>query len=427
MKQASSASPETGQLRAYGAAATDRAFLVLLWGVFVLTFFKGFRWPSLWCATHFTFNYSQGFVRRGLVGEIARQLFGPDIYHYNPFVGFSFFVQWTVGLLFVLSVRKVLRLSGGDWNLRVALLVLCSSPGMIFLVSAVGYFDFIGLLALLVLLFWARATRRSLPLLVGLVLGGALLALIHEGMIVMFGASALFIAVCHAKLHLSGRLDAKRKAWLFALGLGVALVAVAVIVVFASTPADPGRVRALHRFIAPHVDFALRGDAFDVFTRTTSENMFQAVPYFWSDQVSRERALRGDFGFLPSIAFLIWHGVRELRAAEPNAKLLPSLFVAASIAPEVMNLVAWDWPRWNAMALATSGLCIAAMRLLMPAARRAKPSLRLVTAGLLFTAIGLASTTMLFDRFEVQFFPFEHQFQFLQQLLHGNFKWRPLT
>jgi hypothetical protein len=61
----------------------------------------------------------------------------------------------------------------------------------------------------------------------------------------------------------------------------------------------------------------------------------------------------------------------------------------------------------------------------MPGARRAAPSLVLVTAGLLFTAIGLASTTMLFDRLEVQFFPFEHQFQFVQKLFNGHFRWRP--
>ena len=419
------ASPEAKQLRGYGAASADRAFLVLLWGVFLLTFCKGFRLPSLWCATHFTFNYSQGFVRRGFVGEIARLLAGPDIYHYNPFVAFSFIVQWTVGALFILTLRRVLRQSAGDWNLRVAMLVLCASPGMIFLVSAVGYFDFIGLLSLVVMLVWAGRTKHSWPLLLGMTVGGTVLALIHEGMIVMFGATALFIAVCHAKRQLAGRAHAKRRGWLFALGLGITLIAVGTIVVFASVPAEPSRVRALERFIAPHVDFALRRDAFDVFTRTTSENMFVAVPYFWSDEVSRDRALRGDFGFLPSFAWLIWFGFRELRARAPKEKLLPALFVMAAIAPELMNLVAWDWPRWNAMALATCGLCIVAMRRLMPGSPRAAPSLPLVTAGLLFTAIGLASTTMLFDRFEVQFFPFENQVQFLRQLVHGNFSWRP--
>ncbi|MEI9937229.1 MAG: hypothetical protein WDO69_08375 [Pseudomonadota bacterium] len=409
------------------AHATDRASAVIVWGVFVLTFFKGFRFPSLWCATHFTFNYSQGFVRRGLIGEIARQIGGNYVYRYNTFVIFSFVLQWTAGILFALAAGRAFRQRTGDWNFRIALLVMCASPGMIFLVSAVGYFDFLGLISVLGLLLWVRKPRREYAIFYLLALLGSALALVHEGLIVMFGPTALFIASCHILRISETRALTGRQRALLGLHLLMAALVVTGTVVVASTPADPMRVKALQAFAEQHTDFFVRNDAFDVFTRTTRQNMFEAVPYFWSDSISRAVALRGEFGFAPSFFFLIYFGFRELRAASSRLvrNRLAYAFLFAAIAPESMNLVAWDWPRWNAMALATTGTCIVCYRLFFPAARQAARSLSFVTIGVLLTGIGLASTTMLFDRYEVQFFPFERQFLFIDNLIEGHFRFRP--
>ena len=42
----------------------DWAFFAIAVVVSLTTFLKGFRMPNAWAATHFAFNYSQGFVRR---------------------------------------------------------------------------------------------------------------------------------------------------------------------------------------------------------------------------------------------------------------------------------------------------------------------------------------------------------------------------
>ena len=49
-----------------------RHFAIVAWLVFAVSLLKGLRMPSSWSATHMTFNYSQGFIRRGLVGEVIR-------------------------------------------------------------------------------------------------------------------------------------------------------------------------------------------------------------------------------------------------------------------------------------------------------------------------------------------------------------------
>jgi len=52
------------------AQAIHVRFVIAL--VFAVSLLKGARMPSLWAATHMTFNYSQGFIRRGLFGQVLR-------------------------------------------------------------------------------------------------------------------------------------------------------------------------------------------------------------------------------------------------------------------------------------------------------------------------------------------------------------------
>ena len=411
-----------------GFRASERAFAVIVWIVSSLTFLKGFRFPSLWCATHFTFNYSQGFVRRGLVGELARRIGGDDVYKYNVFLGLSFVIFGAVATLLCVGVQRVLREHPGNWAFRAALLVFCASPGTVFLVHLVGYFDFLGLLSLLALLWFGVRARGGFS--VFYVLGGlgCVLPLIHEGLLVMFGPSALFVGVCQWLRALGDREPGARDWSLLAAHvMGSVLLVCAVSYAVSGTTALPTQ-QALQRFATQHADFKLRPDAFQVLSQSTRHNILVVVPGYWSWPFGRTLALRGQIAFVPGFLFLLYCGAREIWAARRAKTLrvaLLLLFVAAAIAPEAMNVVGWDWPRWNSMALMSALICMLAYQLYFPSAKRARPSLSLLTLGVALTSIGLASTTMLFDNYQVQFFPFDQQFEFMNRVLDGNFRYRP--
>ncbi len=70
---------------------------VIIAGVFAVSLLKGLRMPNLWSATHMTFNYSQGFIRRGLFGQILRVVGGKRAYHYST-------LALLAVILFVLAV-----------------------------------------------------------------------------------------------------------------------------------------------------------------------------------------------------------------------------------------------------------------------------------------------------------------------------------
>jgi hypothetical protein len=409
-------------------APTERAFAVLVWTIFALTFLKGFRFPSLWCATHFTFNYSQGFVRRGLVGEVLRQLGGNDVYKYNLFVALSFAILAAVGLLLTLAIRRVLRERQGNWTFRVGLLVACASPGMVFFVHAVGYFDLLGLLFVLALLLWAPSAPGRFPVFYALAAGGLVLPLIHEGLLVMFGPAALFIGLCKWIRALDGRQPTRREFCLLGAHAVGAVALICAVTVTVSSPTSLSTMQALQRFARQHADFGLRPDAFQVLTQTTRNNVTVVVPSFWAAQSSRVTGVRGLIAFLPGFSFLAYCTVRSIVASALQKPLRAALvisFLAASLAPEVMNFVGWDWQRWNSMALMSCLTCVVAYPLHLAKARDARGSLGLVTIGLLLTAIGLASTAPLFDEYKVQYFPFDQQFEFMGRVLDGHFKYRP--
>jgi hypothetical protein len=407
-----------------------RPFGVLLATVFVITFFKGFRLPSLWPATHFAFNYSFGFVRRGLVGEVARRLFGNDVYKYHNFLAFALGSMAVLAVLLAQAIIRALRLNPNDWGLRVALLLFGVSPGLVFFVHMVGYFDYVGAIGVLGLCFAAmRIQHRFAPAYLALVLG-ALLVLIHEGLAVMFVPSIFFVLLCHA---VRGSLTRSIGKWewaaLAAHGvLATAPFLLAAVVLSASGTQDGERVRALVAFVQKHADFPIRADAVEVLTRSSAANMRVIVPWYWAQPLSRQLAFANFSAFLPGFALILYYGVVSIRRIDlPRVLswLLLAAFLAAALCPQLLNFVGWDWPRWNGISLVQSVVCLLSVKLLLPQKESPEISDRFLTLGVVFTAIGLASTAFLFDDYRVQFFPFENQLDLLLNMFKGKFILRP--
>jgi hypothetical protein len=401
----------------------------LLATIFALTFFKGVRLPSLWAATHFAFNYSQGFVRRGFVGEVARRLFGDDVYTYKNFLGFSCLVFTLCALLLGRNIVQALRAAPQDLALRLALLAFAASPALVFFVHMLGYFDNLGLLLVLGFLWAAeRINNRFVPaILVALV--GVVLVLIHEGLVIIFVPTLTFVLLCHAvRAH---RLAAFKR-WDWAIlgveaALAIAPILIVAIVLSRSGGHDADRVQALTKFMHRHVDFPIRSDAVETLTRSSEENMRRIIPWYWRQPESQQRAAQDFSAFLPGLGVLIYYAATMLRRlALPRALFVVLLlgFIAATFAPEFMNFAGWDWPRWNGLTLINCVVALLSLLVLLrPEPARVGPNF--IAAAGVATAIALASNTFLFDDYRVQYFPFGKQFELIERLFREDFKTRP--
>src|SRR6185295_18674511 len=125
----------------------SRPFAVVVWLTFAIALLKGLCMPSLWAATHLTFNYSHGFIRRGLIGELIRTIGrGGRLYNYYFLAAASIVMLVVVAVVLGLVIRKALRSDAGDMGLRGAVLVYAASPGLVFFIHEIGYFDYAGLL-----------------------------------------------------------------------------------------------------------------------------------------------------------------------------------------------------------------------------------------------------------------------------------------
>ena len=408
----------------------DRSFAVVAWVVLGLTLAKGIRPPGRWGATHFAFNYSQGFVRRGLVGEIARRIGGDDVYRYNTYAVFSAALVVISIVVMAWLVRRALQNRPADLGFRAALLVFLASPGIVFLSHIIGYSDWIGLLGLIVFLAGAVHARSRFALYYWTLPLGVVLALVHEGLLPMFAPAMGFIMLCHIARQARGSALSVRT-WVTQFAhavLSCVLMLVPSVWLSVSGTDQLARVQAMQSFIQKHADYALRPDAIEALTRSSEKNMTELLPWFWSQERFRQVLMYGEIAFLPGFVFvLFWGGYSIRRSGLPKWQRwgLGVAFVVAALAPQLMNFVGWDWQRWNSASMACAFACIVAFQLFLPGTTTGRRPKWLVPVGVALTAVGLGSTTPLFDAFTVELFPLEHHVEFVKKWIGGGFTHRP--
>lgn len=408
-----------------------RAFAVIAAVVFGLTFLKGFRLPNLWSATQFAFNYSQGFVRRGLIGEIARRIGGDEVFYYYHFVIYALIVLVLVAIFLGWAIRLALRADPSDLGFWMLILVCAASPGMVMVVNTVGYYDHLGFLAVLLLVIWGPKLPGRYAIFYVVLALGLLFALIHEALAVMFAPVMVFTLAC----HIVARSKAERLGIKNVVALVTCLVLTASIVFVVSSivstlgTEDFAKVRALQLSIRRHTDFVNRPDAFEVLERSSRENLLHLMPEYWSYPANRRVAIKSAIAFAPSFAFLVYYGLRAVERPTLSRAIrwiLRALFLGAVISPLLLNFVGWDWNRWNGLSLVAGFCCVLALKRYLPPFRPSPCPVHLWALGAIAAVISLASTTVLFDAFQVQFFPFEQQFEFIRNLFKHDFRYRPL-
>jgi hypothetical protein len=310
-----------------------RNLIVLVGG---LAFLKGARLPSLWAATQAQFDYSAGFIKRGLYGELMDLL---RIHHYLPFAAFSFLI---LAVFLVLLWRYVDARRSGIVGLMVAA-VFFSSFSFTFLAHLVGYLGvFLTLLTIATLLIPRKEARICAGILV--VLCGIL---IHE----MFLFTCLPLLLLDAALEdtdRTGRLRLKYAALLLGTAIGVTLVTTLP----RSLP--PKRLASYSRQLAGKTDFALRQDCVAVLGRSLKDNL-QIMGHICRSGWWATSEVEALFEVAPLLLFLLFVSfglINRTRADLPKTALKIGV-VAISLSPVVLSFLGWDvyrfyaWAGWN--------------------------------------------------------------------------------
>jgi hypothetical protein len=435
-------------------APPPRHIQIIVAGVFAVSLLKGLRMPNLWSATHMTFNYTQGFIRRGLFGQVLRAIGGRGVYHYNTLALIAVVMLVLALLATARLTRRMLATDGADRGLLGATLAFAASPGLVFVAHEIGYLDYVGFIALPLFIVWAARGKRLWPIFYVAIALSIVLALIHESMIIMFAPTMWLAMTSHVITQSRAGALSRRTRWLMAAHVvGAAVVALAASSVIGTLGTkNPERVHALQASIQRHANFPLRGDAFEVLFRSVREAFVHVMPWVWSNPENVRYLVVGILASLPGLVAILAYGVQVIaRLPLPRLQrlLLGALLVGTALGPLLLNFVGWDSARWNAICFVAAFNGMATIRLFFcaPSSSLAQPSLAgasaqpgagdvrrfridnpwmlVLAAAAIVCGLTADYSHFLFDGYVVRWFPFDTQWRALLELVHGNFGFIP--
>jgi hypothetical protein len=378
----------------------NAAWYAAAWVTIVLSVLKGIRLPNRFASTHLYFNYSQGFVKRGLVGEIIHLVDAPFMYRF----GFVCLVSFALLAVNVWLLWRVVRdlLDCQDAALSCFALCFTTSLALVFLSHSVGYFDHVGL-AMALITIRLRSVRTKM---IFLLPAGALAILIHEGTFL------LFLPVAYLSVLLSsGDEEGKRARPLL---VGIVLFHAALTFGVGKFGVLPGAALArMREALSQRVNFPLMDQPLD--------NVLAAKPLVREVHGAASVITNIDSLciVLPALVTFIAFTLRTLNRAPWYLK---GAAFAASVSPIAMHALGSDAARWDTIALVTSFL---SAYLAYGWLRRSAGDLEAtwwngsLYLPLLVTviAVNASSTTFLFNGEHVKQFPFfEHRHHLVEWL-----------
>ena len=367
--------------------SNDRRF----WGMCAVVFgaiaiLRGLGPANAWITTQAQIDYSQGFAKRALFGQLfTRPL---HLYTIGRFTWLSYlFLAIVLGSLCSFTVTSGLskRIGCGE-----IVAVFWSSYCLTYFVRNVGYFD-VPLLGLTLLLL--RIRSDLLRLLVGMPVCMFAL-LLHEMFLVAFLPTVLFTYLLSWQQAKVPLLKSKTVLW----GAFLAMFCVGFTLVVSLQPTlSPAQVEALKASVLAHARFHINEAFFSVLRSSLRDNvevmylLFYRDPFWWMAQVA------SIFFFLPTVVVLWVCFLRLLRSVGlgGNRVLLWGAATAA-LSPLTLHLIGFDAVRWNSLVGLTSFLILATlcMRTTGPALS-ISPGFR--NACILAIVLGLSSGGSLLD------------------------------
>jgi hypothetical protein len=360
----------------------------------LVSILKGLRVPSLWAATQANLDYHEGFIKRGLFGQIAHSL-GIHIAHYDVFVLLS---SLLLLILLVLLFWWVSRSGARQLGNGVVVTVFAASFTITYLAHLMGYLE-IPLAALALVALASSALHRRL---IGVLLAGVIGVLIHESYVLTFLPMTLLPAFLAA---LASRRSPLRA--LASIAAVVAGIAVVVLIVALAAPMTAERANGVQAAMAATVDFPTRDDFFPVLTRSAADNlviMMKTMTHglWWLAQFN------AFVTFMPTAAFFIWValGIVDTCHEEAQRLAVKAAVVFTSLCPLSMQFVGWDIYRWYALAAFSSfvSMTVVCNHYDGPAVSTRIRTVR--NLGIALIAINMATGTGLFDGYRVDTFPF---------------------
>jgi hypothetical protein len=409
-------SPEEGRGLAT-LLSDDTRFWRAAAGLFaIISILKGLRLPSLWAATQANLDYHQGFIKRGLFGQLARSL-GIPIAHYDAFVVLSALLLLAMLALLGRWVYRsgALRLEHG-----ATVAVFGASYALTYLTHLLGYLEIP--MAVLALVAVSSNTASYLRLL-GAGIAGCLGVLIHESYLLTFMPvtllQVLLSSLAAGPASSPPARPGNRLRALLPIAVVVAAVAAVLVSIAWGAPMTPQRVNGLRAAMTVAVDFPTRDDFFPILTRSTADNVILMTSTmsngsWWLAQCN------AFIIFMPTAVFFLWIALDIVATCQPAAQrvAIKAAVLCASLCPLAMQLVGWDIYRWYALAAFSSFISLTIVCNHYGAAAAAGRSGALRHVGVLLIGINMATGTGLFDGYRVNTFPFV---ELWKSLLHWVF------
>src|SRR5690606_25069187 len=92
-------------------SSSPRALLILLAAALGLQFINNFQELPIYNATHWVWDYSTGFIKRGLPGEIMERLFGPAANRFDVISTVATGVLLVIAFLYLMLCHLVMHRS----------------------------------------------------------------------------------------------------------------------------------------------------------------------------------------------------------------------------------------------------------------------------------------------------------------------------
>ncbi len=382
------------------------AILALLLGIL-----SGLRWPNIWAMTHYLFDYSSGFTKRGLIGEILSHVLGNTI-SYGTLVVLSLgiFVVWV--LMLFLKLRQLADVNHHIW---LAAAVVLISPGFVFLVHNMGYFDHVGLIVVF-LSFFLPATFAGL---LARIILCSVMVVMHEAFFLMFFPVVALEFALRAAIG-------DRKNRIAATFLLVSVTVATTYWVGNSTLPDAHRTSYTSHVSERAGDFAIREDAVDVLFRDGRDNIIvtgnvrQQVGNSWST------AIAAFFFIIPlSIALILASLYLIGRADLPDRTKLFLRWgtIGSAFSPLLLNVLAWDIWRFFALTQFSAFLALIAVGTHLRSQLAHVAWTRRASYVILILAfIGIATNVKLFESYSITRTPYLLNMTPVIDILQGNIR-----
>lgn len=335
---ASSAPRSTARLLATLFANEDRFWAWVAPLFAIIAILKGLRLPSLWAATQAQLNYHDGFIKRGLFGELARVLELP-IAHYAVFVAVSgvLFVAFVAVLTRWIWLSEVRRIAGGT-----VLALFCASYCLTYLAHLIGWLD----IPSAALAIAAISVGRARWGLIAVCAAGVVGVLIHESYLLAFLPLTLlpaFLKSADSPHPLRG---------ISAAATVAAVVGVVTTAASLAAPMTASRAHVLETAMAANVDFPLRSDFFRlVLTHSTHDNLLlmrqtMSTGQWWFAQANAVVA------FVPTAAVFLAIALTLIGRCHTGGypRLVKAAVLVVFLSPLCLQVLGADIYRWYALA-----------------------------------------------------------------------------